>query len=91
MFCRTTATTWRDAKVIGNYVYIVSEARNHGLQVFDLTRLRGLTSVQTFQPDATEKGFGNAHNIVANEETNFVYVVGATQTTYPNVCKGKKL
>jgi choice-of-anchor B domain-containing protein len=73
------ASTWRDVKVIGNYAYIVSEARNHGLQVFDLTRLRGKTSPETFLPDAVYQGFGNAHNIVANEDTNFVYVVGATQ------------
>lgn len=30
---RTSPSNWRDAKVIGNYVYIVSEAANHGMQV----------------------------------------------------------
>jgi choice-of-anchor B domain-containing protein len=88
VYTETVASTWRDIKVIGNYAYIVSEARNHGLQVFDLTRLRGKTSVETFLPDATYKGFGNAHNIVSNEETNFVYVVGATQAGFPLSCRG---
>jgi len=82
------ASSWRDIKVIGNYAYIVSEARGHGLQVFDLTRLRGRNSVAYFSPDATSTLFGNAHNIVSNVETNYVYVVGATQAGYPSTCSG---
>jgi len=66
----------------------VSEARDHGLQVFDLTRLRGRDIITYFSPDAVSNVFGNAHNIVANEDTNFIYVVGATQTTYPQICRG---
>jgi len=88
VYTQTTARIWRDIKVIGNYAYIVSEARNHGLQVFDLTRLRNNNAVETFQPDAVYSGFGSAHNIVANEETNFVYVVGATQIGFPLSCQG---
>ena len=30
---RTIDSYWRDAKVIGNFVFIVSEAPDHGLQV----------------------------------------------------------
>ena len=30
---RTDPSNWRDAKVIGNYAYIVSEAPDHGVQV----------------------------------------------------------
>ena len=33
----TTSTTWRDVKVYNNYAFVVSEANNHGMQVFDLT------------------------------------------------------
>ena len=33
VFCRTDSNMWRDAKVIGNYAYIVSEATDHGMQV----------------------------------------------------------
>ena len=32
-FSRTDPSNWRDAKVIGNFVYIVSEAWDHGMQV----------------------------------------------------------
>jgi len=89
IYSRTVGSSWRDMKVIGNYAYIVSEARDHGLQVFDLTRLRGRNSIEYFEPDAVSNEFGQSHNIVANEETNFVYVVGSTSTTgYPNICRG---
>jgi choice-of-anchor B domain-containing protein len=86
----TVASSWRDIKVIGNYAYIVSEARDHGLQVFDLTHLRGKTAAdfQYYTPDAVNKNFGQAHNIVANVDTNFVYVVGSTASGYPNTCRG---
>ena len=52
-------------------------ARDHGVQVFDLTRLRGLTGDPvTFAPDAVYPGIRSAHNIVINEDTGFAYVVG---------------
>jgi len=87
----TVASTWRDIKVIGNFAYIVSEAPGHGLQVFDLTHLRGLNTLTYFKPDAVNTDFGNVHNIVANEDSNFVYAVGATQAAadgYPLTCEG---
>src|SRR5690606_10665409 len=35
---------WRDVKVYKNYAFIVSDANgNHGMQIFDLKRLRTLT------------------------------------------------
>jgi len=87
----TESSLWRDAKVIGNYALIVSEAKNHGLQVFDLTRLRDLnlisratkrdntdpTAVTILTPDAWYKEFGSAHNIFVNEDSATAYVVGA--------------
>lgn len=75
----TTDSTWRDIKVVKNHAYIVSEAAGHGMQVFDLKRLRGVTEPQEFTEDAWLGGFGNAHNIAANEETESLYVIGATQ------------
>ena len=50
-----------------------------------------MNDFQVMSADAEYSMFGNAHNIVANEETGFVYVVGATagfNTTYPNNCMG---
>ena len=74
----TVASTWRDIKVVDNHAYIVSEAPGHGMQVFDLRHLRGVTTPETFDEDAHFGGFGQAHNIAANEDTGFVYVIGAT-------------
>ncbi|MFK8029668.1 MAG: choice-of-anchor B family protein [Gammaproteobacteria bacterium] len=72
----TSSSTWRDIKVSKNHAYIVSEAGGHGMQVFDLRQLRGLTTPQTFTNTAHYAEFGNAHNIVMNEETGFAYAVG---------------
>ena len=70
-------STWRDIKVYDNHAYIVSEANDHGLQVFDLTRLRDQSYFQTFTSDYVFTGFGSAHNIAINEASGFAYVVGA--------------
>ena len=45
---------WRDVKTYGNHAYIVADGSvgNHGLQVFDLTQLRGVNTPQTFTTTA---------------------------------------
>ena len=71
------AAAWRDVKVFQNHAYIVADgAGQHGMQVFDLTRLRGLTEPQMFTEDAHYGEIGSAHNIVINEATGFAYAVG---------------
>jgi len=74
----TLTSIWRDIKIYQDHAFIVSEADNHGMQVFDLTRLRGVSAnnPETFDADARYTGFGNAHNIVINEATGFAYPVG---------------
>ena len=68
---------WRDIKVYNNYAFIVSEASNHGMQIFDLTRLRNTENIPTvFNSDSHFTDFGRAHNIVINEETGYAYPVG---------------
>ncbi len=78
----TNNSTWRDIKVSKNHAYIVSEAGGHGMQVFDLRQLRTVTTPQTFSNTTHYGEFGNAHNIVMNEETGFAYAVGT------NTCSG---
>jgi len=76
-----TASTWRDMKVYQDHMYVVSDgAGEHGMQVFDLTRLRGLdgSDPQTFASDAHYDQIASAHNIVINEETGFAYSVGSS-------------
>lgn len=70
---------WRDVKVYANHAFIVADAiADHGMQVFDLTRLRGLESPQEFSVDTLYTGIGAAHNIAINEDTGFAYIVGSS-------------
>ena len=71
-------SVWRDIKVYRDHAFIVSDAAGgHGMQVFDLTRLRDATGAPlTFEPTVVYDRIGSAHNIVINEETGFAYSVG---------------
>ncbi len=74
-------TLWRDVKTYNNHAYIVADGNvgPHGLQVFDLTNLRGVNSPQTFTSTDIDLTFRSAHNIVINEQSGFAYVVGSDQ------------
>lgn len=74
-------SAWRDLKTYDNHVYIVSDgAGPHGMQVFDLTRLRDFDGGEpmVFDADLTYRNIASAHNIVINEESGFGYIVGAS-------------
>ncbi len=74
---QTSNSSWRDVKTYNNHAFIVSEANGHGMQVFDLTRLRNVNNPPvTFTNDGFYNGFGSAHNIVINEDTGYAYAVG---------------
>ncbi|HSG65774.1 MAG TPA: choice-of-anchor B family protein [Gammaproteobacteria bacterium] len=81
---QTVASTWRDIKVYDHYAYVVADgAGAHGMQVFDLDRLRDPASTpQTFTPDAVYTFFENSHNLAINEATGYAYAVGT------NTCGG---
>ena len=74
------SAAWRDMKVHADHVYIVADgAEQHGVQVFDLARLRDESGEGvTFEPDFLYEGIASAHNIVINEDEGFAYVVGAS-------------
>src|SRR5690606_33537255 len=75
----TSSSTWRDIKVYNNYAFIVSEANGHGMQVFDLTRLRNVANPPAiFSEDAHYDGFGHCHNLVINEESGYAFGVGTS-------------
>lgn len=77
----TKNSTWRDVKVYKNHAFIVSEAENHGMQVFDLTKLRNVSSPpKVFAADTHFKDFGTAHNIVINENSGYAYAVGTVKS-----------
>ena len=71
--------TWRDAKVFRNHVFIVADgAGEHGMQVFDLTRLRDVAEPAVFDADALYTGIASSHNVAINEATGFAYLVGSS-------------
>ena len=63
---------WRDIKTYKDHAYIVADgAGEHGMQVFDLTRLRGVAADEMpalFEPDTHYTRIASSHNIVINEE-----------------------
>lgn len=68
---------WRDIKVYADHAFVVSEAADHGLQVFDLRQLRGATGPPVdFTPSAHYAGFQRAHTIALDEATGFAYAMG---------------
>ena len=77
----TVNSSWRDIKVYQNHAFIVSEANDHGMQVFDLTRLRSVANApETFTADTHFTEFGRAHNIFINETSGYAYVVGTSRS-----------
>ncbi|HEX7049350.1 MAG TPA: choice-of-anchor B family protein [Longimicrobiales bacterium] len=73
-------SSWRDIKVYKDHAFIVADAAGeHGMQVFDLTRLREYAGQPiTFDPDTTYHRIHSAHNIAINTETGFAYPIGSS-------------
>lgn len=75
---------WRDVKVYQNHAYIVADIVGaHGMQVFDLTRLRNVVNApENFTADTVLTAGWNGseirscHNIVINEDKAMAYLVG---------------
>jgi len=86
-----------DVKIVRGFAYIGAEVDNHGVQIFDMKQLLGVNPVtdcddvrycQELKPNVVYRGprnrqVGNTHNIVVNEGSNFLYLVGGQ-----NGCNG---
>ena len=77
---------WREIRGFKNYMIIGSEAENHGIQVFDMTKLLTLSNstspivfdvTKDLTSHYTNLPVGRTHNVLANDETDFIYSVGA--------------
>ncbi|MFV9549756.1 choice-of-anchor B family protein [Algibacter sp. PT7-4] len=86
----TTSSPWRDVKVYKDHAFIVADCSfgdptcndDHGMQVFDLTRLRNVPNPpETFTADTHFTEFGKAHNIVINQDSGYAYIVGANRSS----------
>ena len=70
---------WRDVKVFRNHAFVVAGgAGPHGMQVFDLRRLRGATEPRDFAPSAVYNGVEASINVAINAETGFAYLLGSS-------------
>lgn len=70
---------WGDIKTYRNHAYIGSEAAGHGIQIFDLTKLRGVMSEREWTQDGRIDDLGQSHNVALNEDSGTLYVIGATR------------
>lgn len=77
---KAVPSIWRDIKTYGHYAFIVADgARDHGMQVFDLDRLRDASGRPvTFTEDARYDRVHSAHNIAVDTATGYAFIVGAS-------------
>jgi choice-of-anchor B domain-containing protein len=70
-------SSWREIKTYKNYALIVSDGSGdrHGIQIFDLTRLRGVKQPRRWTEDAHFDA-GSIHDIAVNEKSGFAYAAG---------------
>jgi choice-of-anchor B domain-containing protein len=72
---------WRDIKVYKDHAFVGSENSGHGIQILDLTQVRGVAAEDapvTWTATARyTNGVGNSHNLNINPDTGFLYIVGS--------------
>jgi len=70
---------WRDIKTYDDHAFIVADgAGQHGMQVFDLTRLRDFDGTpEMYEPDALYTNVASVHNIVINTDAGMAFAVGS--------------
>ena len=85
------SSMWHDAKVVGHFVYMGSEIKDHGIQILNLNQLLEIDTFKVLQwdkiyrgPGPASKRIGATHNIVANSDSRYVYGVGGGDS----VCQG---
>ena len=78
----------RDIKVYKDHAFMTGDgAGQHGLMIFDLTRLRAATGTGTrFAPDTVYRGIASAHNLVIDTTDGLAVPVAATAGG--NTCGG---
>ncbi|KAI1267438.1 hypothetical protein F5Y18DRAFT_337878 [Xylariaceae sp. FL1019] len=78
---------WREIKGLRSLIVIGSEATNHGIQVFDMTKLLDIdpSSPVTFTDDDAyhfaDLPTGRSHTVQTNEELNYAVASGAQPRT----------
>ncbi|HEV8379947.1 MAG TPA: choice-of-anchor B family protein [Gemmatimonadales bacterium] len=74
----TPSSVWREIKTYKHYAFIVADgARAHGMQVFDMHRLRDVTIPVTFTEDAHYGTVHSAHDIASDTVSGYMYLTAA--------------
>lgn len=68
---------WQDVEVYKDHAFVVCDLAPCGMQIFDLTRLRGVTARQDWAPDLVYPVTMTTHSLDINPETGFAYLNGA--------------
>lgn len=81
-------SAWREIRGYKNYVIIGSEAYDHGVQIFDMTKLLNLDPAHPKNFTLAEQTghfldynmlpWGRLHNVVVNEELGYAAALGGT-------------
>ncbi|MDQ3958401.1 MAG: choice-of-anchor B family protein, partial [Actinomycetota bacterium] len=71
-----SALIWQEIEILNDHLYAVCDLSPCGLQIFDLSRLRGVeAALPVWRPDVVVP-LGSAHSIDSNPETNHIFVNG---------------
>lgn len=71
------SSLWRDVESRGNWLYVVSEAGGHGMQIFDLNQLDGVSNPPVqFAETAHYPEFSNCHTVNVDPVSGYVYAYG---------------
>lgn len=70
------ALIWHEIEILNDHAYMVCDLSPCGLQIFDLSRLRGVESaLPLWRPDVVYP-LGPSHSIASNPETNHIFLNG---------------
>ena len=67
---------WQEIEILNDHLYAVCDLSPCGLQIFDLSRLRGVeAALPVWRPDVVLP-LGSAHSIDSNPDTNHIFLNG---------------
>jgi choice-of-anchor B domain-containing protein len=72
-----SALVWQDVEVYKDHAFIVCDLSPCGMQILDLTRLRGVTAPQTWTPDLVYPTSLATHALDIDVATGFAYLNGS--------------
>ena len=72
-----SALVWQDVEVYEDHAFVVCDLSPCGMQIFDLTRLRGIKAPQPWTPDLVYPTSLATHALDINTATGFAYLNGS--------------